>query len=125
MCATAIWGLIPSEKSAAPRLPMVFFGAVGVEMNIDDQWWGDCQAAGYVLSNGDAERVAILPCDDGTVSVVVRSNGSVTLTNLSVLATHRVIEMLRNALDVAGPIAHQIEVEYQAFRQSLTGEKEA
>ncbi len=25
---TAIWGLIPSEKSAAPRLPLVSFGDV-------------------------------------------------------------------------------------------------
>jgi len=31
---TAIWGLIPSEKSAAPRLPMVSF-VMGIEGRTD------------------------------------------------------------------------------------------
>jgi hypothetical protein len=36
---TAIWGLIPSEKSAAPRLPLVSFGDVEAQMNTEELRW--------------------------------------------------------------------------------------
>ena len=49
--ATAIWGLIPSEKSAAPRLPMVSFGDLEAQMNTDELRWPEIGRGRYAVDS--------------------------------------------------------------------------
>lgn len=46
---TAIWGLIPSEKSAAPRLPLVSFGDVEAQMNTEELRWPEIGRGRYAV----------------------------------------------------------------------------
>ncbi len=48
---TAIWGLIPPKKSAAPRLPLVSFGDVEASMNTPELRWPEIGRGRYAVDS--------------------------------------------------------------------------